>query len=321
MNQLTKVDGVIAMPVAVFGLVGSSSSKCGRRDIDRYQLYFPDLPESTKSTYISAEEVQLAKDRLPPKKENTHSIHWKTLIGRVLTKPHIYILTSFSIACSMLEAFAFQGMFLLWLKHNKSRFNQTAINSYPMGIQAVAIVSQILGGAFIDHTGHRLPMVIFSASVQFVVAVLLLQRNLSDAGTFTAYYLSGTSYIVNPIMYGWASTICQRAGDDAVRSVILYTMSMGGQLLYTWWGIVLYPATDVPYWKKGSIAMVVVCFVFTGAAFAVRWVRPCEITVIDVPTLTVKQLDRTTKSAAGSQSGADEPSPDVVEEKQMAKTG
>lgn len=163
-------------------------------------------------------------------------------------------------------------MFLLWLKHNKSRFSQTAINTYPLGIQAVAVASQILSGIFIDQTGHRLPMVIFAAAAQLVTASLLLTRNMSDAGIFTAHYLSGTSFIVNPVMYGWATTICQRAGDDAARSVVLYSMNMAGQILYTFWGIVMYPATDVPYWKKGSITMVVVCFVFVAYAFLVKWV-------------------------------------------------
>ncbi|KAI4627996.1 hypothetical protein J4E81_000523 [Alternaria sp. BMP 2799] len=199
----------------------------------------------------------------------------------------------------MLEAFAFQGMFLLWLKHNKSRYSQTAINTYPLGIQAVAIVSQILGGAFIDHTGHRLPMIIFSGAMQLITASLLLVRNLPDAGIFTAHYLSGTSFIVNPIMYGWATTICQRTGDDAVRGVTVYTMAMGGLILYTWWGIVMYPATDVPYWKKGSITMIVVVFAFIGWAFVVRW------------------LDRKTAMAANrepAESGEHEV-PEVVDEK------
>jgi ACS family pantothenate transporter-like MFS transporter len=172
----------------------------------------------------------------------------------------------------MLEAFAFQGMFLLWLKYNKKRFSQSAINTYPLGIQAVAIVSQIGAGIFIDRTGHRLPMIVFAAAMQLVTASLLLVRNLSDAGIFTAHYICGTSFIVNPLMYGWASTILQREGDDAVRSVVLYTMAMGGQVLYTFWGIVMYPATDAPYWKKGATTMVVVCFAFVGWSFVVKWV-------------------------------------------------
>jgi ACS family pantothenate transporter-like MFS transporter len=163
-------------------------------------------------------------------------------------------------------------MLLLWLKHNKKRFTQTAINTYPLGIQAVAVASQIVAGIFVDRTNQRMPMVIFAAAVQLVTASLLLVRNLPDGGVFTAHYLSGTSFIVNPIMYGWASTICVKTGDDAARSVVLYAMAMAGQLLYTWWGVVLYPATDAPYWQKGAAVMVVVCFAYVAVAYVVRWV-------------------------------------------------
>jgi ACS family pantothenate transporter-like MFS transporter len=158
------------------------------------------------------------------------------------------------------------------MKFNKARFSQSAINLYPLGIQAVAIVSQIGSGYFIDHTGQRMPMVLFAGAMQLVTASLLLTRNMSDAGIFVAHFLSGTSFIVNPVMHGWASVICQRTGDDAVRSLVHYVMAMGGQILYTFWGIVMYPATDVPYWKKGSITMLVVVFVFCGFAFVVKWV-------------------------------------------------
>jgi ACS family pantothenate transporter-like MFS transporter len=217
------------------------------------------------------EERKLALERLPPKKKDAHNIDPRSLAKRLLKSPTIYVLTSLSLVSAMLEAFAFQGMFLLWLKHNASRFSQTAINTYPLGIQAVAIASQIGAGIWIDRTGQRLPMIIFAACIQLVTASLLLVRDLPDAGVFTAHYLSGTSFIVNPVMYGWASTICVKTGDDAARSVVLYAMAMAGQLLYTWWGIVLYPATDVPYWQKGAAVLVVVCFVYVGMGFVVRW--------------------------------------------------
>ncbi|KAH7552258.1 hypothetical protein BM1_09120 [Bipolaris maydis] len=274
-THVYNTDGLMGIPFGLFGF-----------------FTFPDLPSTAKVFYLSEEEKQFATSRLPPKKVNTHSINPKSLIKRVLGKPHIYILTWFAVTSGMLEAFAFQGMFLLWLKYHAKRFSQTAINTYPLGTQAVAIVSQIAAGFIIDRTGQRLPMVIAGALVQLVTAALLLVRNLSDAGIFTAFYLSGTSFVVNPIMFSWANEICSRTGDDAARSVVLYVMSMGGQLLYTWWGIVLYPATDVPYWKKGSITMIVVCGVFIATAFVVRW--------LDRSTAVVTADDETVASGDGA---------------------
>ena len=115
-------------------------------------------------------------------------------------------------------------------------------------------------------------MAILAGVLQLLVAVLLLVPTLPTAGVFFAFYLSGTSYIVNPILYGWASVICRRGGDDAARSIVLYVMSMVQSITYTFWGIALYPATDAPYWQKGYITMIVVVFAFFGTTAAMQWV-------------------------------------------------
>lgn len=235
-------------------------------------LYFPNLPESTTAPYLSKEEIQLALDRLPPKKDWGHDISIKSLAKRVFASPDIYILTAYSMIGCALEAIVLQGLFLLWMKANVQQFPSYAITTYPLGIQAVSIVSNIGAGYIIDLTNRRIPMVLLAGFLQLLVAILLLVPNLSPAGTFFAFYLSGTSYIVNPILYGWASVICQRNGDDAARSIILYVMSMAQSILYTFWGIMLYPATDAPYWKKGYITMIVVVFAFFGTTAAVQWV-------------------------------------------------
>lgn len=154
-----------------------------------------------------------------------------------------------------------QNIFLLWLKYHSARFTQNQINTYPLGVQAVGIVANMLAAWHMDATGTRVPMVILAVILQLVSAIMLIIPTLSFAGTFFAFYLSGTAYMVNPLIFGWASIILQRGGDDAVRSVTVYAMNVGSMVMYTFWGIVLYPADDAPYWKKGSIAMIVCCFV------------------------------------------------------------
>jgi ACS family pantothenate transporter-like MFS transporter len=54
--------------------------------------------------------------------------------------------------------------------------------------------------------------------------------------------------------------------------VILYVMSMVQSILYTFWGIALYPATDAPYWQKGYVTLIVVVFAFFACTVAVQWV-------------------------------------------------
>ena len=137
----------------------------------------------------------------------------------------------------------------------------------------------ILAGIYIDLTDSRFAIGMLTAFMQLISAILLVipfsntELSLSNkAATFTGFYLSGTSFMVDPIKFGWASIIMQRGGDDAARSIVVYAMNMGGQLLYTWWGIVMYPATDSPYWKKGAIVLIVASVLFPGSLMAVDWV-------------------------------------------------
>lgn len=255
-HSLTLPDGAMGIPFGIFGLI-----------------YFPNLPEATTAPYLGKEEIQLAIDRLPPKKDWSHDISLKSLVKRLFAAPDLYILTFYSIVGCALEAIVLQGLFLLWMKAHINDFPSYATTTYPLGIQAVSIVSNIGAGYVIDISNRRIPMVILAGCLQLVVSIMLLVPNLPTGGVFFAFYLSGTSYIVNPIIYGWASVICQRTGDDAARSVILYIMSMVQSILYTFWGIVLYPSSDAPYWRSGYIAMIVVVFAFFGATGAVNWVR------------------------------------------------
>ncbi|KFY18591.1 hypothetical protein V493_08482 [Pseudogymnoascus sp. VKM F-4281 (FW-2241)] len=238
------IDGIITLPIAIFGF-----------------LCFPDIPEITKAKYLTASEKNLALSRLPPVKQDGHSISPLSLLKRVILTPTTWILFFWSPVCATLEAYAMQNIFLLWLKYQSSHFTQTQINTYPLGVQAVGIVANMLAAWHMDATGTRVPMVILAVALQLVCAIMLVIPTLSFAGTFFAFYLSGSAYMVNPLIFGWASIILQRGGDDAVRSVTVYAMNVGSMVMYTFWGIVLYPADDAPYWKKGSIAMIVCCFV------------------------------------------------------------
>ncbi|KAJ3547007.1 hypothetical protein NM208_g1732 [Fusarium decemcellulare] len=248
------IDGIITLPIAVFGF-----------------LYFPDIPDSTKAKYLSEDEKKLAISRLPPISEDGHNIMPLSLIKRVFFTPMFWILFFWSPVCASTEAFPLQNTFLLWLKYYNDRFTQTQINTYPLGVQAVGIVANMLAAWHMDVSGQRVPMAILACLLQVVVGAMLLVRSLSFAGTFFAYYLAGTAYMVNPLIFGWANIILQRTGDDAVRSVTLYSMNIGSMVLWTFWGIIFYSAADAPYWKKGSIALIVCCAVMFGYIWLVHY--------------------------------------------------
>ena len=78
-------------------------------------MFFPNLPESTNAPYLSKEEIQLAVDRLPPKKDWSHDISLRSLAKRLFAKPDVYIFTLYSAVACALEAIVLQGLFLLWM--------------------------------------------------------------------------------------------------------------------------------------------------------------------------------------------------------------
>ncbi|KAL5040962.1 major facilitator superfamily domain-containing protein [Aspergillus fruticulosus] len=232
------IDGIITCPIAIMGY-----------------LYFPDVPEQTKARWISESEKRLALERLPPKKEDGHNVNPWSLAKRVFGSPAFYVLCFFSMICSALEAYCQQNLYLLWLKHFAAQgsFTQTQVNTYPLGIQAMGIVSNISAAIYIDATGQRVPMGILACGLQLVSTIILLVPSSGWGATMFAFYLAGSSFIVNPLLFGWANIICQRGGDDARRSVILTSMNSLAQILYTFWGIALFPADAVPYWRMGIL--------------------------------------------------------------------
>lgn len=148
---------------------------------------------------------------------------------------------AWSPICAATEGFPFQNNFLLWLKYYKDYFRQESINLYPLGVQAVAIVANLVVAWHMDYSGKRVPMVGLVILLQVVVGSMLIVKSLSFVGTFFAFYLAGTAYAVNPLIFGWANIILQRTGDDAMRSITLYSMNIGSMVLWTGWGIVSPP--------------------------------------------------------------------------------
>ncbi|KAF4460082.1 hypothetical protein FALBO_13145 [Fusarium albosuccineum] len=250
------IDGIITLPVAIFGF-----------------LYFPDVPEYTVAPYLSEKERQLALERLPPKHEDGHNIQAWSLIKRVLGQPLVYVCCTFSVLATASQAYIVQGLLLLYLKFNQDTygFSQSQVNTMPIATHAIGIVAELTSSYAIDRHNRRLSIGFILCAIQIVCSIVLLIPNMSLAGTITALYLSSAAYGINPLLYGWSSNIAARTADDAARSVILASMAASDGLLWTFWGIVLYPADDAPYWRNGYIAMLCVSVALASWLFVVRW--------------------------------------------------
>ena len=173
--------------------------------------------------------------------------------------------------------------------HQKSNgFTQSQVNTYPIPTHAIGIVAELVGSVVIDRYNRRLSLGLTICALQIACSIVLLIPNMSLTGNLTALYLSSTAYGINPLLYSWSSNLAVRTADDATRSVILALMAASDGLLWTFWGIVLYPADDAPYWRTGYIATICVCAVLCFWLFLVRWV--CGICLVFNGQLTIYSL-------------------------------
>jgi ACS family pantothenate transporter-like MFS transporter len=162
------IDGLITLPVAIFGF-----------------LYFPDLPETTKASYLTREEKELAVRRLPPKSEEGHKVGWNLIKRTVLTRD-FWILTIFWGIGGLLESLSSYTCMLLWMK--TAGYSVLQNNRYPLGIQGVTIVCILACAIALDVSGRYLPWGWLVCIVQLITAVILLFWNRIDTATkFVAF--------------------------------------------------------------------------------------------------------------------------------------
>ena len=172
-----------------------------------------------------------------------------------------------------MQAYIVQGLMLLFMKFHQASdgYTQAQVNTYPIPTHAIGIVTELASSVAIDRYGRRVSIGFILCAIQVVCSIVLLIPDMSRAGNLAALYISSTSYGISPLMYSWSSNIVALTADDAARSVILASMSASDGLLWTFWGIVFYPADDAPYWRNGYIAMLCVCAVLFCWLFLVRW--------------------------------------------------
>jgi ACS family pantothenate transporter-like MFS transporter len=146
---------------------------------------------------------------------------------------------------------------LLWMK-TTGTFSVANNNDYPLGLTAIGIVATLLTAVAIDATGKHAPWGLIACTIQIVSCIILLCWNhISIGAKMAAYYLAGTAYAIQPVCFVWATQVLMRDGDDAARAIILYSMNGASSVLFAFWGVILYPATDASTgFRKGTIAMV-----------------------------------------------------------------
>ncbi|KAL1740953.1 major facilitator superfamily domain-containing protein [Schizophyllum fasciatum] len=276
------IDGVLAVAIAAYGFV------C-----------FPGVPGRVGVWYLTEAERELAVARLPPRPDTR--MGWD-LVGRCLKSWQWYAFTLLFAVSSMLEAPGFVGVFALWLK--AEGYPIARVNYYALGLVAVAIATTLVAAWWTDWLSERAddstsdridgldpgapppPTPPYRSSTRWPVnyfmslcalfsgIVLAVYDGVPRGLVFAAYCISGAGYAGQATNFAWCNAAC--AHDEQLRAVTLASMNVGSNVLAAWWGLVFYPATDAPKFRKGMVTLIVMAVLTTLVGAGVQWLDARE---------------------------------------------
>ena len=276
------IDGIITMPIAALSLfifpdtpeiIMKELNKGDAKPVTftgKIDYYLSKL--SLISRIFSKEELIYAKKRLPIRdgtieadvdeagdsEKKTPSTFVSTLTNwtiwkRIFGRWHWYLFSLVWALGGLNISWCSNSTFLLYLT-NKG-YSVANRNHYPMGIYAVGIAATLMTSVYLTFKpkGHVAPAIAISI-VLFITAIMIRTNPTNDVQMFVAQYLAGISYAGQTVFFSWCNIVT--GNDLQERAITLASMNMFSGAINAWWSIVFYPATDVPYFKNGTYAMI-----------------------------------------------------------------
>uniref|UniRef100_A0A8H7NET4 Major facilitator superfamily (MFS) profile domain-containing protein n=1 Tax=Bionectria ochroleuca TaxID=29856 RepID=A0A8H7NET4_BIOOC len=131
------IDGLLTIPVAIYGF-----------------FLFPDTPFTTTAFYLSEEEKQLARERVPPPPEQRPLTF--SFAKKVLSSWKWWGFVVLWIFAGETESFSTNALLNLYMQsHPTKKYTVAQLNNYPTGVPAVGIVSTLFWAALTDFLGAR----------------------------------------------------------------------------------------------------------------------------------------------------------------------
>ncbi|KAL1967292.1 hypothetical protein VTN77DRAFT_3338 [Rasamsonia byssochlamydoides] len=245
------VDGLISLPMALSG-------------------YFivPDVPEITKSWYLTEKEIALARRRMELEGRKPRAKYTKEKIKRILSSWHVYLVGLLYLAFSNGSSGG-QPVFQQFLRHSTHpKYSVEQINSYPTASSAVQIV-MIIVYAWLSDTvlrGRRWPPLVFGGTINVICYVSLAIWKIPTWWKWTCFITLGAGHAVGGLFMAWANEICE--DDSEERAITLAAMHEVAYIVQIWLPLIVWQQVDAPRYHKGyitasvmSVTMIVMCLV------------------------------------------------------------
>ncbi|CAL1717373.1 unnamed protein product [Somion occarium] len=248
------IDGIITLPIALLGF-----------------FIMPDLPSTTKpSIFYTQRQIDIANRRMaevgrkPPAKFTREKV-----IGFFKTW-HIYLLVPLYILFNNSGGPATSMIF--WLQSFNTSGNQVytvgQINTYPLGIQGMQIVTTLIWAWWSDGVGARWPPIVLAGLWQTTNCIVLAASPLYEhiARRWTFYYFTAVQGGLSGLILAWANEL--NSHDNEKRSFIVACCNTFAYVFQAWLPIVIFPQVEQPKVLKGNITTACLSFAMVCVALA-----------------------------------------------------
>ncbi|KAH8700251.1 pantothenate transporter liz1 [Talaromyces proteolyticus] len=207
-------------------------------------FFYPDVPHNTRAWYLSAEEIEIARDRVnkagkaAPAKISTATFLRAARRWRWYAFTLGYVL--YGSGCAATSYFA------IWLK--AEGFSVTERNVIPTGSNLISAFCVVLWGFLSDYTGSRFLFVILPL-VYGLVPNGILAVWPASVGLKEFAFLTDGVQLMTAIFYTWANEVC--SDDNEERAFVVSSMNGFQYAVAAWLPIVIFPQTEAPSFRKG----------------------------------------------------------------------
>ncbi|PCH39357.1 MFS general substrate transporter [Wolfiporia cocos MD-104 SS10] len=249
------IDGIITIPIAFLGF-----------------FIIPDLPSNTRpSAFYTADEIALAQRRMEEIGRKPPSPYTKKKVLGFFKTWHLYLLTLLYILFN--NGANPSTSMIFWLKSfNTSEhtvYTVAQINTYPLPIYAVQVVTTLVWAWWSDAVRARWPPILFAGTWNIVTCIVLAASPLYTHITrrWIFYYFTLVTGGLSGLILAWANELTGH--DSEKRAFVIASCNTFAYVIQTWLPIVLFPQVEQPRVFKGNVASAGISFAMICTALTI----------------------------------------------------
>ncbi|KAL7625216.1 hypothetical protein AAE478_004431 [Parahypoxylon ruwenzoriense] len=252
------INTTISLPIAIAGF-----------------FFFPDVPEITRSWWLTKDEITLAKKRMQLEGRANRGSYTKAKFRKIFSSWHIYALIMLYIFFNNGSGYGSQPAFALWLK--QQGYSIAAINSYPTIASAMAVVFTYIYAWTSDSLfkGARWPPMVFSGVVNIIINTSLAVWDIPVGWKWVCYLFGSIGGGISGLTFAWAHEIC--SDDNEERALVVASMNEMAYVVQAWLPLLIWQQIEGPQYRKGFITMVFIASGLIVTSLTIRFLHHREL--------------------------------------------